>query len=146
MIARRAARRPVSALRVVSEGMRNPDSVMPFAKSKVTDLWPHLEADHVAGDRWREVQPDSELLELNGDRSRVALDNWNREFAAGEKTCFLAVVGNQVWLGQALKMAGLFEGSNDGANVVFGVEKEQIQEIAEYQLVVFESPARRTAE
>ena len=95
----------VSARRVVSAGMRKPDSVMPLLKSSVLTSGLTLQPDHVAGDRRRERQPDAELLALHRHGAGGALDDGNRELAAGEEARLLAVVGDQVRLGQALEVA-----------------------------------------
>ena len=95
----------VSARRVVSAGMRKPDSVTPLLKSSELTSGLHLQPDHVAGDRRLEVQPDAELLEHDRDRAGGALDDRNRELAAGQEAGFLAVVGDQVRLGEALEAA-----------------------------------------
>ena len=51
--------------------------------------------------RGREVQLHAELLEDDRDRAGRALDDRDRKFAAGEEAGLLAVVGDQVRLGQA---------------------------------------------
>ena len=86
---------------------RNPESLERDAVVEVerAHFGPDLQADQVAGDRRREVEADAELLELNRDAVRAPGDDGDREFAAGEETGFLAVVGNQVWFGQALEVA-----------------------------------------
>ena len=71
------------------------------------DLGPNLQVHAVADDRRREVQPDAELLELNGDRDVEPPEPCatGRELAAGEEARFLAALGNQVRLGEALEQA-----------------------------------------
>ena len=91
---------------------RNPEARERDAVGEIerADLRPDLQPDHVPGNRRREVQPDAELLE--DDRDGIALgplDDWNRELAAGEEARFLAVVGNQIRLGEALECALLLQ-------------------------------------
>ena len=84
----------------------------------------------------------------------VALRHRHRKFAACEKAGLLAVVGDQVRLGQRLEQALLLERLDDGAQPFLAVEEEEVQEIAENEpaLVVVEirrrellrrDPARR---
>ena len=68
---RRAARRRFRRAASSAPGMRKPPSVTPFAKSSVLTSGRTLQADHVAGDRRREVQPDAELLELRSSPAPV---------------------------------------------------------------------------
>src|SRR5262249_9201061 len=97
------------------------------------DLRPNLQADHVAGDRRSEVQPDAELLEHDRDGTRRALHDRHREFTARKKARLLAVVGNQVRVGERLEEPLLLEGFDGDAKSFLPVEEEQIQEVAEYQ-------------
>ena len=108
----------VSARRV--DQRRNPEALERDAVGEVerADFGPDLEADHVAGDGRREVQPDAELLEHDGDRARDALDDRHRELAAGEEAGFLAVVGDQVRLGQALEVPVCWSALMTRADVV----------------------------
>ena len=98
---------------------RDPEALERDAVGEVerADLRPDLQSNHVAGNRRLEVQPDAELLEddRHGVR-RAALRNGNRELAAGEEAGFLAVVGNQVRLGQALEPALGLERLDDAAD------------------------------
>ena len=51
--------------------------------------------------------------------------------AAGQEAGFLAVLGNQVRLGEALEEALGLQRLDDAAQVVLAVEEEQVQEVAE---------------
>ena len=100
----------VSARRVVSAGMRKPCSRMPLLKSsELTSgrTCRRIRSPAIVG---LNVQPHAELLELDRDGVAVAaLDDRHRELAAGEEAGLLAVVGDQVRLGQALEVAGLLQ-------------------------------------
>ena len=72
---------------------------------------------------------------MRPSRFRCCPDDRNRELASGQEARLLAVVGDQVRLGQALEVAGLLERLDDGADAFLAVEEEQIQEIAEDELV-----------
>ena len=93
----------------MSAGIRNPASVTPLAKSRLLTSGLHLDSDHVAGDGRRERQPDAELLVGHLNLSAVAADRRHGNLAAGEEARFLAVVRNQVRLGEALEEAAAFE-------------------------------------
>ena len=86
---------------------RNPESLERDAVGEVerADLRPDFQSNHIARNRRLEVQPDAELLEYDRHGAGAALRNRNRELTAGEEAGFLAVVGNQVRLGQALEPA-----------------------------------------
>ena len=65
----------------------------------------------------------------------------HRELAAREEARLLAVVGDQVRLGERLKEALLLERLDDRADAFLAVEEEQVEEVAEDQaalLVVVE--------
>ncbi len=72
------------------------------------------------------------------------LENGHREFAAGEEARLPAVVGQQIRFGEALKVARLPQGPDHGAHIEIRVEQEDVQEVAEHQ-VVGEHPAPETA-
>ena len=91
------------------------------------DLGLHLEADLVAGDRRLERQPHAELLELDRHRIGGALDDRNRELAAGEEARLLAVVGDQVRLGEALEVALRLERLQDCAEALAVVEEKRLR-------------------
>ena len=63
----------------------------------------------------------------------VALDDRDREFAAGEEARFLAVVGDQIRFGEALERARCCSALKQRADVVLRDEDEQVQEVAERQ-------------
>ena len=69
--ARRAARRRFRRAGWSAPECGSPDSVTPLAKSSELTSGLHFQANHVAGDRRREVQPDAELLEHDRHRCRV---------------------------------------------------------------------------
>ena len=64
----------------------------------------------------------------------AALDDRNRNLAAGEEAGFLAVVGDQVRLGEALEEPARLQRLDDGADALLALEEEQVQEIAEDQV------------
>ena len=57
--------------------------------------------------------------------------------AAGEEARLLAVLRNQVRFGEALEEALVLERLDRGAEVVLGVEEEQVEEVAEHELALF---------
>src|SRR5207342_1868123 len=122
-------------LRAPRRERRDPESLERDAVGEVerADLRPDLQSNQIARNRRREVQPDAELLEddRHGVVARAALHDWNRELTTGEEAGFLAVVGNEVRLGQTLEPATLFERLDDAPDAFLLVEEEQIQEIAE---------------
>ena len=95
-----------------------------------------LEMDHVVTqNRRREVQPDTELFEDNRHRRRAALRLHDRIgiFAARQKRGFLAVLRNQVRLGEALEEAFVLQRLDQRAELLLRVERKEIQEIAEHE-------------
>ena len=56
--------------------------------------------------------------------------------AAGEEARFLAALGDQVRLGEALEQAAGLQRLDDRAEVVLRVEEEQVQEVAERELAL----------
>ena len=109
------------------------------------DFGPHVQANEIARDRRLEIQADTELLENDRDRrgETAARDDGNRELPAGEKAGFLAVIGNQVRLGETLKIALLLQCLEQPADVLLGVEQEQVQKVAEHQALVGVEDRRR---
>ena len=93
----------VDARRVMSAGIRKPDSVMPLLKSSALTSGLTFNRITISGDGRRERKPDSEFLELDRHGAGIALDDRDREFPAGEEAGLLAVVGDQVRLGQTPK-------------------------------------------
>ena len=80
-------------------------STTALAKSSVLTSGLHLQVHAVADDGRREVEADAEFLELDRDadvRARALRDR-NRELAAGEEAGFLAALGHEVRLGEALE-------------------------------------------
>ena len=63
------------------------------------------------------------------------LENGHGEFTAGEEARLSTVVGQQIRFGQALEVTGLPQGPDDGAHVEVRVEQEDVQEVAEHQVV-----------
>ncbi len=61
----------------------------------------------------------------------AALHDGHRKLAAREEARFLAVVGDQVRLGERLEEALLLERLDGGAETFLPIEEEQVQEIAE---------------
>ena len=126
----------VSVRRVLSAG--NAEAVEHDGVGEVerADLRPHLEVHAVAVDDRREVQADAEFLVLDGDRhvAAAALRDRHRELAAGEEAGFLAALGDEVRLGEALEQALRLQRLDHGAEVVLLVEEEQVQEVAEREL------------
>ncbi len=59
----------------------------------------------VARDRRLEREAHAELLEDDGDGVGNALDDRHRELAARQEAGLLAVVGDEIGLGQALEIA-----------------------------------------
>src|SRR5215208_6461623 len=92
--------------------------------------------DTVAVDRRREVQADTEFLELDGDGEvgTGPLRDGNRKLTTGEEARFLATLRNQVRLGKALEQAALLHRTDQYADVVLLAEEEQVQEVAEIDL------------
>src|SRR5262245_49052350 len=103
-------------------------------KIKRADYRRNFQPNHVAGNGWRERQPDAELLELYGHGSGSALHDGHGKLAAGEKTGFLAVVSDQIRLREALEMPRGLKGPYNRAEVVLGVQEEKVQEVAEYEI------------
>src|SRR5262249_1702660 len=125
-------------LRAAGRERRDPEAVQNDRVSEVerADFRPHLQMNAVADDRRREVQADAELLEHDRDAQLVAraLRDRQREFAAGEEAGFLAALGDEVRLGEALEETAGLQRSNRGAEVVLLAEEEQIQEVADAEL------------
>src|SRR4030095_3550702 len=96
----------------------------------------------IAGDRRREVETDAEFLELNRQLPERGHDR-NRELSAGEEARLLAVVGNQVGLGQALEVAALVQRADERAGVPLRVEQEDVEEVAEVHLAFDGDPVSR---
>ena len=119
----------------MSAGMRKPSSVMPLLKSSELTSGLTLQPDDVAGDRRPEIQLHAEFLEEDRHRGREAraLHHRHRELAAREEARLLAVVGDQVRLGERLKQPLLLERLDDGAEAFLPVEVEDVQEVAEHQ-------------
>ena len=118
---------------------RNPEALQLDAVGEIerADLGTDLQVDAIAVDRRREVQPDAELLELDGDGVAAApLRHRNREFAAGEEARFLAALGDQVRLGQALEQPAIRQRLDHHAEVEFLAEQEHVQEVAERELAL----------
>src|SRR4029453_7514885 len=98
------------------------------------DLGTHFQANEVAGNRRFEVQSNAELFEHDGDGIGAAcLYDRYWKLAARQEACFLAVIGNEVRLGEALETAFLLQRADDTANAPFLVKEHQIEEIAEDQ-------------
>ena len=135
----------VSARRVVSAGIRKPGDRHAVVEVQRADFGPNLQANDVAGNRRREVQPDAELLELHRDLAGRARDKRHRELAARQEAGFLAVVGDQVRLGQALEQALLLQRADDHADAFALREEEQVQEIAQTSWCRRRSRAPKTA-
>src|SRR4029078_9648947 len=96
----------------------------------------HLQMNPIAVDHRSEIQPDAEFLELDSHRRSAGarLGDRNGKLAAGEEAGFLAALGNQIRLGQALEQAFRLQRANRDAQIVFLVEQEEVQEIAEREL------------
>ena len=95
----------VSARRVVSAGMRKPSSVMPLAKSSVLTsgrTFSRMTSPAIVGVKFSRT-PNS--LNETVTAAGCALDDGNRKLAAGQEAGLLAVVGDQVRLGEALEAA-----------------------------------------
>ena len=123
----------VSARRVISAGMRNPESVRPLLKSsELTSgrTFSRITSPAMVGLKVRRM-PNS--LNTTGDRARGALHDRDRELAAGQEARFLAVVGDQVRFGEALEPAGRLQRLEHAADAVLAIEEEQVQEVAEHQ-------------
>src|SRR4029453_15470932 len=71
---------------------------------------PDVQTNNVTGDGRLDFKPDPKPLENNGPLAPRTRDVRDRELAAGEEAGLLAVVGNQVRLGQTLKVSVLREG------------------------------------
>ena len=91
----------------------------------------------------RRRTPNSLKTIVTAEFSPVALHDGIGILTAGEEARFLAVLRDQVRLGQALKQALAFERLDDGAELFFGVEEEQVQEVAEDQTLVLIEVRRR---
>ena len=87
----------------------SPGSVMPLAKSSVLTsgrTFRRIMSPAIVGVKFSRM-PNS--LNMTVTRCRVAaLHDRNRELAAGEEAGFLAVVGDEVRLGEALEAARVF--------------------------------------
>src|SRR5262249_41850976 len=86
---------------------------------QLADFRHHLKMDVVVRhDEGSEFQLHSKLSELNCHRSEALprLNDGERKLAAREKTCFLAVDRDQVWLGENLQQVFLLQGLYDGTN------------------------------
>jgi len=106
-----------------------PDRVMPLLKSSVLTsglTWSLMTSPAIVG---LKVKTDAELLEVDRDHPGRPLHQRHRELAAGKEARLLAVVGDEVRLGEALEVPGSLEGANDGADVVPRVEHEEVQEV-----------------
>ena len=113
---RRAARRVSRPAGSTAPESGSPDSEMPLREVERADFGPHLQPDDVAGNHRLERQPDAEFLVDNGDGvRRPALHDRHRNLAAGEKAGFLAVVGDQIGLGEALEEAARLQRLDDRA-------------------------------
>ena len=119
----------------------------PVGEVERADLGRHLQPDDVAGDGRRERELDAELLvhHRHGAVGTRALDDRNRNLAAGKKARFLSVVGNQVRLGQALEEALRLQRLDDGAETLLPIEEEEVEEVAEYQSVLVFSSSKSGA-
>ncbi len=87
---------------------RDPEAVQQDAVGEVerADLGTNLQVHAVAVNHRREVQPDAELLVRDRDRQvrAGALRDRHGKLAAGEEAGFLAALGDEVRLGQALEL------------------------------------------
>ena len=137
----------VSARRVFSAGMRKPGEHDAVVEVERAHLGPQLEADDVAGNRRREVQPHAEFLVLDGHLAREARDQRDRNLAAGQEAGLLAVVGNQVRLGEALEESAALQRLQHAADALARDEEEDVQEVGEHEspLSPRRSPAPGTA-
>src|SRR5687767_3794854 len=97
------------------------------------------------GNRRREPKTDAEFLEDDRDGlvGAATLHDGIREFAAGEEARFAAVLRDEVRLGQTLKQPFAFEGAHRDAKLLFGVEEEQVEEVAEHEAAVLVECGRR---
>ena len=94
--------------------MRNPDSVMPLAKSSVLTsglTFSRMTSPAIVGLKFSRM-PNS--LNTTVTAPVAALDDRHRELAAGQEAGLLAVVGDQVRLGEALKGTAVLERPDDG--------------------------------
>src|SRR6185312_12771855 len=92
----------------------------------------HLQANGAArGDGGDEVEADAELLELNGDGTgstcRGPLNDGEGILAAGEEAGLLAVLSDEVRLGEHLDNAFLFERLEGGAEVEVRPEDGEVE-------------------
>ena len=116
----------------------DPESLEQDAVGEVerADLGSHLQVHAIAVNHRREVQPHAEFLV--GDRDRQvgarSLRDRHRELAAGEEARFLAALGDQVRLGEALELPFGLQRLDHRAELVLGVEEKQVEEVAEDQL------------
>ena len=126
----------VSVRRVLRAGMRKPFSTMALPKSSVLTSGRTFRCTRLPLTIGSEVQADAELLVLDGDRhaAAAALGDRNRELAAGEEAGFLAALGDQVRLGQALEQSLRLQRLDHDAEVVLVIEQEHVEEIAERDL------------
>ena len=141
----------VSARRVASAGIRKPCSVMPLAKSSVLTsgaTFSRMTSPAMVGVNVS-LMPNSLYIDRHGAVRAGALDDRNRNLAAGQKARFLAVVGDQVRLGEALEEALRLQRLDERAEAFLVIEEEQVQEIAEDQsaalLSIVDGRAPRTA-
>ena len=129
----------VSARRVMSAGTRKPSSVMPLLKSSALTsgrTFRRMTSPAIVGLKFS-FTPNS--LNMIVTAARIALHDRHRKLAAGEKARLLAVVGDQVRLGERLEQALLLERLDDRAEAFLAVEEEEVQEIAEDEPPSFSS-------
>src|SRR5215469_567991 len=87
-------------------GHGEPGDGQRIGEVQLADLRHHLQMDiAVRHDQRRELQLHAEFAKLNGHRGKSlpGLNNRKGKFAAGEKTGFFSVHGNQIGLGQNLE-------------------------------------------
>src|SRR5262249_60262388 len=84
----------------------------------------------------RESETYAEFLELDGDRDGAAarLRDRNRKLTSGEEARFLAALGYEIRLREAVEHPSGLQRLDDGAELVLGAEQEQIQVVAEHQI------------
>ena len=106
--------------------MRKPSSVTPLLKSsELTSgrTFSRMTSPAIVGLKF---SSDAELLELIVTAGG-ALHDGHRELAAGEEARLLAVVGDQVRLGEALEIALLLERLDDGADPFLRLKKKRFR-------------------
>src|SRR5687767_2351016 len=107
------------------------------------DFRTDMQPDEVAGNRRFEIQPDAKLLEQDRNRPGRALHDRYGEFTTSQEARLLAVVGDQIRLGQALEVSVGLQRLDQRAGVVLGIEQKQVQEVGEHETALVLVEVRR---